>query len=118
MSVNVKEIVATTFKGNATSATTASTATVAAKIGQNGSTGTPMTFNWSGKDGQPTWLWGALSSSETALYNPSNFVVSKAYSAANTTVTSASLKNMYGGTADMTAGTTALTTGTFYVMYE
>lgn len=35
-----------------------------------------------------------------------------------TTPTTASLKNIYAGTTDMTAGSTALTTGTIYVFYE
>lgn len=34
------------------------------------------------------------------------------------TVTDACLRNIYAGTDDMTAGTTALTTGDIYLMYE
>lgn len=30
----------------------------AATLGGGGNPYAPMTFNWSGKDGQPTWLWG------------------------------------------------------------
>lgn len=47
----------------------------AAKLGRNGDADTPMTFNWSGKDGQPTWLWGGENGSDMYVYNPSNFSV-------------------------------------------
>lgn len=35
----------------------------------------PMTFNWSGQGGQPTWLWGGNDYSNIYVYNPSNFNV-------------------------------------------
>lgn len=35
----------------------------------------PMTFNWSGQGGQPTWLWGGNTYSNIYVYNPSNFNV-------------------------------------------
>lgn len=38
----------------------------------------PMTFNWSGKDGQPTWLWGGEDGSNMYVYNPANFNVNYA----------------------------------------
>lgn len=41
----------------------------------------PMTFNWRGKDGQPTWLWGGDDESNMYVYNPSNFSVNYANSA-------------------------------------
>lgn len=50
----------------------------AAKLGRNGDADTPMTFNWSGKDGQPTWLWGGENGSDMYVYNPSNFSVKNA----------------------------------------
>ena len=40
-----------------------------------------MTFNWSGKDGQPTWLWGGENGSDMYVYNPSNFSVKNAKAA-------------------------------------
>lgn len=64
-----------TFYGNA------STATTAAKLGRDGNTGVPMTFNWSGKNGQPSWLWGSNDGSNMYVYNPSNFNVNYANSA-------------------------------------
>lgn len=64
-----------TFYGNA------STATTAAKLGRDGNTGVPMTFNWSGKNGQPSWLWGGNDGSNMYVYNPSNFNVNYANSA-------------------------------------
>lgn len=64
-----------TFYGNA------STATTAAKLGRGGNTGVPMTFNWSGQSGQPTWLWGSNDGSNIYVYNPSNFSVNYAKSA-------------------------------------
>lgn len=53
----------------------------AAKLGRNGDADTPMTFNWSGKDGQPTWLWGGENGSDMYVYNPSNFNVNNAKTA-------------------------------------
>ena len=53
----------------------------AAKLGRNGDADTPMTFNWSGKDGQPTWLWGGENGSDMYVYNPSNFSVKNAKAA-------------------------------------
>ena len=67
--------------GTADSATTAGTATTAAKLGRNGNTGIPMTFNWSGQDGQPSWLWGGNDGSNMYVYNPSNFSVNRASTA-------------------------------------
>ena len=67
--------------GTADSATTAGTATTAAKLGRNGNTGIPMTFNWSGQGGQPSWLWGGEDGSNMYVYNPSNFSVNRASTA-------------------------------------
>lgn len=53
----------------------------ATKLGRNGDADTPMTFNWSGKDGQPTWLWGGENGSDMYVYNPSNFSVKNAKTA-------------------------------------
>lgn len=61
------------------------TAATAAKLGRNGAVGTPMTFNWSGQDGQPSWLWGGNDGTNMYVYNPSNFSVSYANSAGSTT---------------------------------
>lgn len=65
-----------TFYGNA------NTSTTAAKLGRGGNTGVPMTFNWSGQNGQPSWLWGGNDGSNMYVYNPSNFSVNYAKSAA------------------------------------
>ena len=40
-------------------------------------------FNWSGQDGQPTWVWGGNDSTNMYVYNPSNFNVNYASSAGN-----------------------------------
>lgn len=50
-------------------------ATTAAKLGRDGNTGNPMVFNWTGIDGQPTWLWGGNDGTNMYVYNPSNFIV-------------------------------------------
>ncbi len=63
----------------------ASTSTVATKLGRGGDTSTPMVFNWSGKDGQPTWLWGGSDGTNMYVYNPSNFSVKYATSAGSAT---------------------------------
>lgn len=47
----------------------------AARLGRGGDPNAPMTFNWSGKDGQPTWLWGGEDGTNMYVYNPANFVV-------------------------------------------
>ena len=60
---------------------TADTATTAAKLGRDGNTGLPMTFNWSGQGGQPSWLWGGNDGSNMYVYNPSNFNVNSATTA-------------------------------------
>lgn len=62
-------------------AATATTAVCAAKLGRNGAASAPMTFNWSGKDGQPSWLWGGDDGSNMYVYNPRNFSVASALSA-------------------------------------
>lgn len=59
------------------------TCATAAKLGRSGNTGVPMTFNWSGQGGQPTWLWGGNDGSNMYVYNPSNFSVNYANSAGN-----------------------------------
>lgn len=66
----------------------AATATTAAKLGRNGSTATPMIFNWSGQDGQPTWLWGGADGTNMYVYNPSNFSVNYANSCGTSTSSS------------------------------
>lgn len=53
----------------------------AAHLGRNGNAGYPMTFNWAGKGGQPTWLWGGENGEDMYVYNPSNFSVNYAASA-------------------------------------
>lgn len=59
----------------------ANTSTTAAKLGRGGNTGVPMTFNWYGQNGQPSWLWGGNDGSNMYVYNPSNFSVNYAKSA-------------------------------------
>lgn len=55
----------------------------AATLGGGGNPYAPMTFNWSGKDGQPTWLWGGEDGTNMYVYNPGNFSVNWAQSAEN-----------------------------------
>lgn len=65
---------------HANSADSATKATTAAKLARSGNTSYPMTFNWSGKSGQPTWLWGGENGADMYVYNPSNFNVRHASS--------------------------------------
>ena len=51
---------------------------VSAKLGRNGDTSLPMTFNWSGATGQPPWVWGGSDGANMYVYNPSNFNVNSA----------------------------------------
>ena len=67
--------------GYADSAYSSTISTTASKIGRNGDTGVPMTFNWSGQSGQPSWLWGGNDGTNMYVYNPANFSVNYAASA-------------------------------------
>ena len=67
---------ATRFQGNA------DTSTVAAKLGRGGNNSLPMTFYWNGQGGQPKWIWGGNDGTNMYVYNPSNFSVNYANSAA------------------------------------
>lgn len=67
---------------SATNATNATNATYAAFLRESGSpTGNPMTFNWAGQSGQPSWLWGGNDGQNMYVYNPSNFNVNFATTA-------------------------------------
>lgn len=55
----------------------------ATKLARDGNLANPMTFNWSGKDGQPTWLWGGEDGGNMYVYNPSKFNVNSAKTAAS-----------------------------------
>ena len=61
----------------------ADTSTIATKLASAGNTGTPMTFSWDGKEGQPYWLWGGNDDSNMYVYNPANFSVNYATAAGN-----------------------------------
>lgn len=72
------------ISGNAKSASSATSAIVAKQLGKNG-TSDGMTFNWSGQNGQPSWLWGGNDGTNMYVYNPSNFNVNYARSAGSAT---------------------------------
>lgn len=67
-------VTANLFNGNASAAL--------ALKDKGAANGDSMTFNWSGKTGQPTWLWGGNDVGNMYVYNPSNFSVASAASAA------------------------------------
>ena len=73
----------TCIDGNGNFSGNSSTSSVSAKLGRNGDVSTPMIFNWSGKDGQPSWLWGGSDGTNMYVYNPSNFNVNHASSASS-----------------------------------
>ena len=52
-------------------------------------------FNWAGKDGQPTWVWGGDDSENQYVYNPSNFNVNYANSAGSVAWSNVSGKPAY-----------------------
>lgn len=84
MNPSTNTITATTFAGNLSgNANTATLANSAATLGRNGDTTYPMTFNWSGQGGQPSWLWGGEDGTNMYVYNPANFSVNYANSAGN-----------------------------------
>lgn len=59
-------------------ATSALSSTIATTLARSGNTSYPMTFNWDGRSGQPTWLWGGNDGVNMYIYNPSNFNVNYA----------------------------------------
>lgn len=107
----------TSFPGNVTApsftGSLSGNATASTKLYTDGSTsGSLMTFNWSGQGGQPTWLWGGTDPTNMYVYNPSNFSVNYASTSGSTSTLS------YGGLQTMdTSGT--LSQGTkFYGVYN
>lgn len=68
---------------NAKIASEANIADLALKLGRSGNRNYPMTFNWAGKGGQPTWLWGGENGEDMYVYNPRYFSVNYAASAGN-----------------------------------
>jgi hypothetical protein len=86
--------------GSSGSATTAQT------LARGGNLSYPMTFNWSGQSGQPTWLWGSNDGTNIYVWNPSNFSVnyassagSASYAAALSTARTISLSGSVTGSA-------------------
>lgn len=78
-------------------------------------------WNWSGKSGQPTWLWGGEQATDMYLYNPSNFRVSYATNASSADsagkakhAENAALLNNYSGSTAPTANTYVLRDGSGY----
>ena len=68
------------LRGNAA---TASVASIARAVCLNGNPNSPTTFNWSGRDGQPEWLWGGSNAdvSNMYVYDARQFSVNYANSA-------------------------------------
>lgn len=97
ISIDGKTITVTKIDGTSYTLTTQDTSTVYTKLSQfindmgyitaNGRAypreagGSNLNFHWSGKDGQPTWLWGGEDGSNMYVYNPSKFSVKYAESA-------------------------------------
>lgn len=66
---------------SATTATNASHATTADRAYPRRVGNVDLNFNWAGKAGQPTWLWGGEDGSNMYVYNPVNFSVNYSNSA-------------------------------------
>lgn len=66
---------------SATTATNASHATTADRAYPRRVGDVDLNFNWAGKAGQPTWLWGGEDGSNMYVYNPANFSVNYSNSA-------------------------------------
>lgn len=97
ISINGRTITVTKIDGTSYTLTTQDTTAVYTKLSQfvndmgyitaNGRAyprkvgGGDINFNWSGKGGQPTWLWGGNDNTNMYIYNPSNFSVKYATSA-------------------------------------
>lgn len=97
---------------------TAVSATIATQLARNGNPGQPMTFNWSGQGGQPTWLWGSNDGITHQVYNPANFSVNYANSAGSVgAATSAAIcTGVFGGSATYTGAVTLPAYGTWYYL--
>ena len=63
---------------NATNSVNAVLASKASAIAQGGGNGNGMVFNWSGLNGQPSWIWGGNDGVNMYVYNPANFNVNHA----------------------------------------
>lgn len=50
-------------------------------LANGGDFNSPMTFQWNGQAGQPTWVWGGEDGTNMYVYNPANFSVNYANSA-------------------------------------
>lgn len=70
-----------TSAGSATIATNASHATTADRAYPRRVGNVDLNFNWAGRAGQPTWLWGGEDGSNMYVYNPANFSVKYSNSA-------------------------------------
>lgn len=87
-------------------------------------------YSWAKASAKPTYTWNEITSKPTsftpASHNQAASTITagtlggkvQANASAASTVTAAQVRDIYGGTSDMTAGSTALTSGTIYVMYE
>lgn len=82
---------------------------VAKTLARSGDLNNAMTFNWSGREGQPTWLWGGNDGVNMYIYNPSNFTVAKAgWLNKNTSLTyGANGLQYFDNYTDVTTGPTA-----------
>ncbi len=81
-SQSVSHASTTDAAGTANIANEANVAGVSLRLARSGNRDYPMTFNWAGKTGQPTWLWGGENGTDMFVYNPSNFSVNYAGNAA------------------------------------
>lgn len=97
ISIDGRTITVTKIDGTSYTLTTQDTSTVYTKLSQfindigyitadgraypREAGGGNLNFHWSGKDGQPTWLWGGEDGSNMYVYNPSKFSVKYAESA-------------------------------------
>lgn len=80
-----KSVKYATSAGSANTASTATSATTASHVGLGGDVKNPMTFNWSGQSGQPSWLWGSNNGTDVKVWNPANFNVNSAKTATSAT---------------------------------
>ena len=97
ISINGRTITVTKIDGTSYTLTTQDTTAVYTKLSQfvndvgyitadgrafpREASGGNLNFNWSGKAGQPTWLWGGENGTDMYVYDPSNFSVKYADSA-------------------------------------
>ena len=94
---------------------------VAKTLARSGNLDFPMTFNWSGQNGQPSWLWGSNNGTNISVWNPLNFRVAQADKLTNLafkTIIAKTITGSWAANAEITAGQVGYASGKFLVFFN